>query len=67
MKTLPFAMQMMGYWSQFAKTGNPNATGSTLWPRYDASTDAMLQLDDTQTAINGYHNAQDDFFTPLIP
>jgi para-nitrobenzyl esterase len=64
---LTFAMQMMGYWSQFAKTGNPNATGSTLWPRYDANTDAMLQLDDTQTAINGYHNVQDDFFTPLIP
>jgi para-nitrobenzyl esterase len=62
-----FSMQMMGYWTQFAKTGNPNATGSTLWPRYDASTDAMLQLDDTQTAINGYHNAQDDFFTTLIP
>jgi para-nitrobenzyl esterase len=64
---LTLAMQMMGYWSQFAKTGNPNGTGSTLWPRYDASTDAMLQLDDTQTVINGYHNAQDDFFTSLIP
>ena len=64
---ITFAGQMMGYWSQFAKTGNPNATPSTLWPRYDASTDAMLQLDDTQTAINGYHNVQDDFFTTLIP
>jgi len=64
---LTFAMQMMGYWSRFAQTGNPNATGSTLWPRYDASTDAMLELDDMQTAISGYHNAQDDFFTPLTP
>ena len=57
---ITFAGQMMGYWSQFAKTGNPNASGSTLWPRYDASMEGMLQLDDTQVAINGYHNAQCD-------
>ncbi|HYL86636.1 MAG TPA: carboxylesterase family protein [Candidatus Angelobacter sp.] len=65
-----FAGKMMGYWSQFAKTGNPNASGSTPWPRYDASTDAMLQLDDTPTTlivINGYHNTQCDYFTTLLP
>lgn len=64
-----FAQQMTGYWSQFAKTGNPNATGSTLWPQYDASTDIMLQLDDTPTLIpiNGYHNPQCDYFSTLLP
>jgi len=61
---ITFAGQMMGYWSQFAKTGNPNAAGSTLWPRYDAS-EAMLQLDDTQVVINGYRNAQCDYFSTL--
>jgi len=60
-----FAGQLMGYWSQFAKTGNPNAAGSTLWPHYDSSMEAMLQLDDTQVATNGYHTAQCDYFLTL--
>jgi para-nitrobenzyl esterase len=36
--------QMVGFWSQFAKTGNPNAAGSTLWPPYTAASDAYLTL-----------------------
>ena len=65
-----FAGQMMGYWSRFAKTGDPNGSGATSWPRYDATTDALLQLDDmptTLSAINGYHNTQCDYFTTLLP
>jgi para-nitrobenzyl esterase len=62
-----FASQMMGYWSRFAKTGDPNGTGATSWPHYDAGTDAMLQLDETQMVINGYHNPQCDYLVPLLP
>jgi para-nitrobenzyl esterase len=65
-----FAGQMMGYWSRFAKTGDPNGSGAAQWPRYDASTDAMLQLDDTPTtliSINGYDNTQCDYFSTLVP
>lgn len=62
---LTFATQMMGYWSRFAITGNPNVSGSTVWPRYDPATEAMLQLDDTQTVLNGYHNPQCDYFLTL--
>jgi len=67
---LTFTAQLMGYWSRLAKTGNPNGPGAVEWPRYDSSTDAMLQLDDapsTLIAINGYHNAQCDYFGPLLP
>jgi para-nitrobenzyl esterase len=63
-----FAGQMMGYWSRFAKTGDPNGSGATTWPRYDSATDAMLQLDDapaTLVVINGYHNTQCDYFSTL--
>jgi para-nitrobenzyl esterase len=64
---LAFAEQMMGYWSRFAQTGNPNGPGASSWPRYDPATDAMLELDETQTVINGYHNSQCDYFSTLLP
>jgi carboxylesterase type B len=35
---------MRAYWTQFAKTGNPNAPGLPLWPAYDASPDQTLEL-----------------------
>ncbi|MGO9057631.1 MAG: carboxylesterase family protein [Candidatus Binataceae bacterium] len=27
---------MIGYWTSFAKTGNPNSTGAPTWPQYSA-------------------------------
>jgi para-nitrobenzyl esterase len=62
---LTLADQLMDYWTRFAATGDPNGAGATLWPRYDPTTDAMLQLDDVQTVINGYHNSQCDYFSTL--
>jgi carboxylesterase type B len=56
--------QIMGYWTRFAATGNPNGSGATVWPRYDAA-DSMLQIDDTSTEISGansYRQAQCDFY-----
>ncbi|MFZ1919062.1 MAG: carboxylesterase family protein [Terriglobales bacterium] len=35
---------MLLYWTQFAKTGNPNVTGKPAWPAYNTSTDLFLQL-----------------------
>ncbi len=58
-----FADQMIGYWTRFADTGDPNGSGATQWLRYDPTTDTMLQLDDVQTVINGYHNTQCDYFS----
>jgi para-nitrobenzyl esterase len=60
-----FAGQMMGYWTRFAATGNPNGAGAVQWPAYDSTTDAMLQLDDTFVQINGYHNPQCDYLATL--
>jgi para-nitrobenzyl esterase len=62
---LTLADQLMGYWTNFAATGDPNGSGLTQWPRYDATSDNMLQLDDVQTVINGYHNAECDYFATL--
>ena len=35
---------MVNYWTQFAKTGNPNSAGEPLWSLYNASTDQFQSL-----------------------
>jgi para-nitrobenzyl esterase len=35
---------MIAYWGNFVKTGNPNGTALTHWPRYDARTQRILTL-----------------------
>jgi para-nitrobenzyl esterase len=36
---------MITYWTQFAKTGNPNDEGTPNWPRYEQATDLNIRLD----------------------
>ena len=38
--------RMMRYWSIFGATGDPNAAGQPLWPRYSGRRDEVLVLDD---------------------
>ena len=35
---------MISYWTQFAKTGDPNSSGEPLWSPYSASTDQFQSL-----------------------
>lgn len=62
---LRFSQSMMGYWTRFAATGDPNGAGAVAWPQYDANTEGMLQLDDTFAAINGYHVPQCTYLETL--
>jgi para-nitrobenzyl esterase len=32
---IDLSKQMMGYWTRFATTGDPNGGGASVWPRYD--------------------------------
>jgi para-nitrobenzyl esterase len=41
------AKAMNACWTNFAKTGDPNATGAVPWPAYDPQTDAIMDFTNT--------------------
>ena len=43
---------MMGYWTRFAKTGDPNGNGLLKWPSYETQSDMYMDLGDEITARN---------------
>ncbi|MDD9947087.1 MAG: carboxylesterase family protein [Myxococcales bacterium] len=57
---------MMGYWSRFAATGDPNGDGAVNWPRYDEMTDQHLVLDDPVRAGTGHKRARCDLWDSFL-
>ena len=37
-------VNMLSYWTNFAKTGNPNGAGLTVWPEFNPSNDTYIEL-----------------------
>jgi para-nitrobenzyl esterase len=35
---------MVGYWTEFARSGDPNQSGTPFWPQYDATADEFQSL-----------------------
>jgi para-nitrobenzyl esterase len=61
---------MLGYWTRFATTGDPNGASGTApqWPSYATATDQVLELlDPTPTTIANLRQAQCDFWASYTP
>lgn len=50
----------MGYWVNFATSGNPNGPGLPAWPAYDPATRRTLELGDQVAALADYRKEQLD-------
>lgn len=53
---------MATYWTNFAKTGDPNGAGLPAWPAYTADTERVLALDDPISLLEGWHVTECSFF-----
>lgn len=56
---------MQGYWTRFARTGDPNGDGALLWPLYSDATDQRIQFEPVQSLLTGFRRAQCEFFWSL--
>jgi para-nitrobenzyl esterase len=55
---------MVGYWSRFAKAGDPNGHGAVPWPTYRPGEDNYLLLAEDVAVGAGIRVSQCDFWNP---
>lgn len=62
---------MIGYWTRFAATGDPNpeapVAGTVAWPSYDPARDTYLRLDVPSAAAAGLQTEACDLFETIAP
>ncbi|HXC56998.1 MAG TPA: carboxylesterase family protein [Rhizomicrobium sp.] len=51
---------MQSYWTNFARTGDPNGAGLPAWPRFEGTAPATLVIEDTTHAVPDFRKAQLD-------
>ncbi|HVU21471.1 MAG TPA: carboxylesterase family protein [Rhizomicrobium sp.] len=52
------AQQMGDYWTNFAKTGDPNGAGLPSWPSFSDASRETLVVDDTTQAVADFRRGQ---------
>ncbi|MCY3858764.1 MAG: carboxylesterase family protein [Gammaproteobacteria bacterium] len=60
------ASMMRQYWVNFAKTGDPNGEGLTEWPRYIASTNQTLAIEESPHVVTDFRKAKLDIFEQIM-
>jgi para-nitrobenzyl esterase len=45
------AADLVGYWTNFARTGNPNGAGLPEWTRFDPATPQLMSFGDVRTTM----------------
>jgi para-nitrobenzyl esterase len=58
--------EMMSYWTNFAKTGDPNGSGLVQWPRFDKDS-GVVHLDNEVTAAPDTLHARYEFLLKYMP
>jgi para-nitrobenzyl esterase len=62
------SLQMMKYWTTFAKNGDPNFTNSPLWPAYDTEGDEHIEFTTHSThRSSGLEKEMCDFWDSVWP
>jgi para-nitrobenzyl esterase len=65
------ADQMVGYWTNFAKTGDPNGMGMPAWPAYTSAANGILSLapgtPGTAITMNFSADHKCDLISPPMP
>ena len=56
---------MLGYFTRFAASGDPNGDAAVVWPAYDAATDPYLELGDPVRAGTKLRESHCDFWASL--
>jgi para-nitrobenzyl esterase len=52
--------EVQSYWTNFARTGDPNGAGLTPWPRYEGTAPQTLVIGDKTEAVRDFRKAQFD-------
>ena len=53
---------MQGYWTRFARTGDPNGDGALPWPRYDDATDQRINFDVENSVLTGFRRTECEYW-----
>jgi para-nitrobenzyl esterase len=58
--------EMMGYWTRFARTGDPNGDGAPAWPAYEPGRDTVMSLDVTPRVMEGFRKDKLDLLAQTL-
>jgi para-nitrobenzyl esterase len=58
---------MLSYWTNFAKTGNPNGSGLANWPQFQAANDCYMEIKAVPSGTQcGLRTAQSDLWDNVV-